>query len=120
MAAADPALPRSLPAHACVSSQDYSKCKKIMIERGELFLRRISLSRSKIAELCHTFIKDGAVSRCPPRAAGAGLGGRLLRPESWLCRSCLAAPEQSLSSCVLLLGLCPMSVMRLLTPHTVG
>lgn len=39
---------------------DYSKCKKIMIERGELFLRRISLSRNKIANLCHTFIKDGA------------------------------------------------------------
>lgn len=31
-----------------------------MIERGELFLRRISLSRNKIANLCHTFIKDGA------------------------------------------------------------
>ncbi|XP_007646593.1 translation initiation factor eIF-2B subunit alpha isoform X1 [Cricetulus griseus] len=42
------------------SPQDYSKCKKIMIERGELFLRRISLSRNKIADLCHTFIKDGA------------------------------------------------------------
>uniref|UniRef100_A0A8C3TDV7 Translation initiation factor eIF2B subunit alpha n=1 Tax=Chelydra serpentina TaxID=8475 RepID=A0A8C3TDV7_CHESE len=39
---------------------DYSKCKEIMIERGELFLRRISLSRNKIAKLCHTFIKDGA------------------------------------------------------------
>ncbi|EPQ08275.1 Translation initiation factor eIF-2B subunit alpha [Myotis brandtii] len=39
---------------------DYSKCKKIMIERGELFLRRISLARSKIADLCHTFIKDRA------------------------------------------------------------
>ncbi|KAL8180173.1 UNVERIFIED_CONTAM: Translation initiation factor [Gekko kuhli] len=38
---------------------DYSKCKAIMIERGELFLRRISLSRSKIAQLCRTFIKDG-------------------------------------------------------------
>uniref|UniRef100_A0A8D1JCA0 Translation initiation factor eIF2B subunit alpha n=1 Tax=Sus scrofa TaxID=9823 RepID=A0A8D1JCA0_PIG len=39
---------------------DYSKCKKIMIERGEIFLRRISLSRKKIADMCHTFIKDGA------------------------------------------------------------
>ncbi|KAM7149565.1 LOW QUALITY PROTEIN: translation initiation factor eIF2B subunit alpha-like [Molossus nigricans] len=38
---------------------DYSKCKKIMIV-GELFPRRISLSRSNIADLCHTFIKDGA------------------------------------------------------------
>ncbi|KAG8507837.1 Translation initiation factor eIF-2B subunit alpha, partial [Galemys pyrenaicus] len=39
---------------------DYSKCKKIMIERGELFSGRISQSRKKIADLCHTFIKDGA------------------------------------------------------------
>ncbi|EPY85816.1 translation initiation factor eIF-2B subunit alpha [Camelus ferus] len=41
---------------------DYSKCKKIMIERGEIFLQRISLSRNKIADLCHTFIKDGALA----------------------------------------------------------
>ncbi|XP_012372409.1 translation initiation factor eIF-2B subunit alpha-like [Octodon degus] len=39
---------------------DYSKCKKITIEQGELFLRRIYLSKNKIADLCHTFIKDGA------------------------------------------------------------
>nr|XP_020658307.1 translation initiation factor eIF-2B subunit alpha isoform X1 [Pogona vitticeps] len=38
---------------------DYSKCKEIMIERGELFLRRVSLSRTKIATLCYTFVKDG-------------------------------------------------------------
>ncbi|KAG8515011.1 Translation initiation factor eIF-2B subunit alpha, partial [Galemys pyrenaicus] len=42
------------------SVADYSKCKKIMIERGELFSGRISQSRKKIADLCHTFIKDGA------------------------------------------------------------
>ncbi|XP_015274787.1 PREDICTED: translation initiation factor eIF-2B subunit alpha [Gekko japonicus] len=42
-----------------LENPDYSKCKEIMIERGELFLRRISLSRSKIAQLCRTFIKDG-------------------------------------------------------------
>ncbi|XP_014339687.1 translation initiation factor eIF-2B subunit alpha isoform X1 [Latimeria chalumnae] len=40
--------------------QDYSKCKMVMIERGEVFLKRISLSRDKIAEQCHKFIKDGA------------------------------------------------------------
>ncbi|XP_043924488.1 translation initiation factor eIF-2B subunit alpha [Protopterus annectens] len=40
--------------------QDFSVCKKVMIERGELFLTRISLSRGKIAKLCHIFIKDGA------------------------------------------------------------
>ncbi|XP_069475789.1 translation initiation factor eIF2B subunit alpha isoform X3 [Ambystoma mexicanum] len=39
---------------------DYSKCKEIMIERGEDFLSRILRSRKKIAHLCHTFIKDGA------------------------------------------------------------
>ncbi|KAL4646595.1 translation initiation factor eIF-2B subunit alpha [Arapaima gigas] len=39
---------------------DLSECKKIMVERGELFLKKTSLSRSKVAKLCHTFIKDGA------------------------------------------------------------
>ncbi|NXT33619.1 EI2BA factor, partial [Pelecanoides urinatrix] len=39
---------------------DYSKCKEIMIERGEIFLRKVSLSRTKIAKLCHAFIRDGA------------------------------------------------------------
>ncbi|KAG8456027.1 hypothetical protein GDO86_002004 [Hymenochirus boettgeri] len=39
---------------------DYDKCKKMMIERGELFLKRISLSRNKITKLCCPFIKDGA------------------------------------------------------------
>uniref|UniRef100_A0A8C5P904 Translation initiation factor eIF2B subunit alpha n=1 Tax=Leptobrachium leishanense TaxID=445787 RepID=A0A8C5P904_9ANUR len=39
---------------------DYEKCKKMMSERGELFLKRISLSRSKITKLCCPFIKDGA------------------------------------------------------------
>lgn len=35
-----------------------------MEERGELFLKKISMSRAKVAKLCHTFIKDGAVSIC--------------------------------------------------------
>ncbi|NXW95675.1 EI2BA factor, partial [Alopecoenas beccarii] len=39
---------------------DYSKCKEIMIERGEIFLKTVSLSRNKIAKLCHPFIRDGA------------------------------------------------------------
>ncbi|NXC42397.1 EI2BA factor, partial [Penelope pileata] len=39
---------------------DYSKCKEIMIERGEIFLRKVSLSRNKIAKLCHPFVRDGA------------------------------------------------------------
>ncbi|CAL8326882.1 unnamed protein product [Boreogadus saida] len=40
--------------------QDLSQCKKVMEERGELFLQKISMSRAKVAKLCHTFIKDGA------------------------------------------------------------
>ncbi|KAI1882006.1 hypothetical protein AGOR_G00246230 [Albula goreensis] len=39
---------------------DLSQCKKVMVERGELFLKKTSLSRNKVAKLCHTFIKDGA------------------------------------------------------------
>lgn len=42
--------------------KDLSRCKKVMEERGELFLEKISMSRAKVAKLCHTFIKDGAVS----------------------------------------------------------
>lgn len=49
------------PPPPCLS-QDLSRCKKVMEERGELFLEKISLSRTKVAKLCHTFIKDGAVS----------------------------------------------------------
>ncbi|OCU02019.1 hypothetical protein XELAEV_18007776mg [Xenopus laevis] len=39
---------------------NYDKCKKMMSERGELFLKRISMSRNKITMLCCPFIKDGA------------------------------------------------------------
>ncbi|XP_072000422.1 translation initiation factor eIF2B subunit alpha isoform X3 [Engystomops pustulosus] len=39
---------------------NYAKCKEMMSERGELFLKRISLSRDKITKLCSPFIKDGA------------------------------------------------------------
>lgn len=54
--------PQPRSSHRC-ALQDYSKCKEIMIERGEIFLRKVSLSRNKIAKLCHPFIRDGAVSR---------------------------------------------------------
>ncbi|MCJ8746743.1 hypothetical protein PDJAM_G00145110 [Pangasius djambal] len=40
--------------------EDLSKCKNVMVDRGELFLKKTSLSRGKVAKLCHTFIKDGA------------------------------------------------------------
>uniref|UniRef100_A0A8D3CR46 Translation initiation factor eIF2B subunit alpha n=1 Tax=Scophthalmus maximus TaxID=52904 RepID=A0A8D3CR46_SCOMX len=47
-------------ANLCFSVfQDLSRCKKVMEERGELFLEKISMSRTKVAKLCHTFIKDG-------------------------------------------------------------
>ncbi|XP_028843110.1 translation initiation factor eIF2B subunit alpha [Denticeps clupeoides] len=39
---------------------DFSQSKNLLVERGELFLNKISLSRNKVAKLCHTFIKDGA------------------------------------------------------------
>ncbi|XP_069817025.1 translation initiation factor eIF2B subunit alpha isoform X2 [Dendropsophus ebraccatus] len=39
---------------------NYALCKERMSERGELFLKRISLSRDKITKLCCPFIKDGA------------------------------------------------------------
>lgn len=61
----------------CCPFQDYSKCKEIMIERGEIFLRKVSLSRNKIAKLCHPFIRDGAVSR-PRRLLCAGFAAVLL------------------------------------------
>uniref|UniRef100_A0A8C8JAY5 Translation initiation factor eIF2B subunit alpha n=1 Tax=Oncorhynchus tshawytscha TaxID=74940 RepID=A0A8C8JAY5_ONCTS len=50
---------KASPPPPCLS-QDLSRCKKVMEERGELFLEKISLSRTKVAKLCHTFIKDGA------------------------------------------------------------
>ncbi|KAI5091371.1 translation initiation factor eIF-2B subunit alpha isoform X1, partial [Silurus meridionalis] len=43
-----------------VEEKDLSQCKNVMVDRGELFLKKISLSRGKVAKLCHTFIKDGA------------------------------------------------------------
>uniref|UniRef100_A0A8C6L3V8 Translation initiation factor eIF2B subunit alpha n=1 Tax=Nothobranchius furzeri TaxID=105023 RepID=A0A8C6L3V8_NOTFU len=46
--------------NSCLDFQDLSHCKKVMEERGELFLEKISMSRNKVAKLCHTFIKDGA------------------------------------------------------------
>lgn len=45
--------------------QELSRCKKVMEERGQLFVDKISMSRGKVAKLCHTFIKDGAVSLTP-------------------------------------------------------
>lgn len=43
-------------------NQDFRECKKVLLERGEAFLKRVSESRKKIAYASRTFIKDGAVS----------------------------------------------------------
>lgn len=40
---------------------DLQECKKIMIQRGGLFLDKISKSRDKIAQLANQFITNGAV-----------------------------------------------------------
>lgn len=82
-----------------------------MIERGELFLRRISLSRNKIANLCHTFIKDGAVSSCLFCAARIkSFGVTLLGLECWLRHLLKPWTDTSLSlnfSCMLIRAATP-------------
>ncbi len=42
--------------------QDIEICKKTMVERGNIFLQKVALSRKKIANYSHQFIRDGAVS----------------------------------------------------------
>ena len=44
--------------------QSFEECQKIMVERGNLFLKKLAVSRQKIAKLAHRFISDGSVS-CP-------------------------------------------------------
>ncbi|ESO97323.1 hypothetical protein LOTGIDRAFT_187625 [Lottia gigantea] len=38
---------------------DFQECQKILVERGKIFLERISNSRQKIARIAHPFITDG-------------------------------------------------------------
>ena len=42
--------------------QSFEECQKIMVERGNLFLKKLAVSRQKIAKLAHRFISDGSVS----------------------------------------------------------
>ncbi|KAL5017493.1 hypothetical protein ScPMuIL_007082 [Solemya velum] len=39
---------------------NFEECQKILVERGNLFLRKVSMSRQKIARSAHQFIRDGA------------------------------------------------------------
>ncbi|XP_035233058.1 translation initiation factor eIF-2B subunit alpha-like, partial [Stegodyphus dumicola] len=38
---------------------DFKECKRVLSQRGKLFLERVSGARMKIAKLGHTFIVDG-------------------------------------------------------------
>jgi len=42
-------------------SKDFSECKRVLAQRGELFLQKAENSRKKIAVLSQQFIRDGSV-----------------------------------------------------------
>lgn len=42
--------------------QDFKATKSLLVERGNLFLKKVDSSRKKIARIAHPFIRDGAVS----------------------------------------------------------
>jgi len=42
-------------------SKDFSECKRVLAQRGELFLQKADNSRQKIAALSQQFIRDGSV-----------------------------------------------------------
>ncbi|KAK2573930.1 Translation initiation factor eIF-2B subunit alpha [Acropora cervicornis] len=45
---------------ASLDNPDFQECKRVLVERGQLYLKRAASARTKIAKLCHSFIKDGA------------------------------------------------------------
>ncbi|XP_064612849.1 translation initiation factor eIF2B subunit alpha-like [Liolophura sinensis] len=45
---------------ASLESSDFNACKKLMVDRGNLFLQKVATSRQKISKLAHPFILDGA------------------------------------------------------------
>lgn len=46
--------------------QVFEECQKVLIHRGNLYLKRVSGSRTKIAKIANPFITDGSVSfGCP-------------------------------------------------------
>ncbi|KAI0226293.1 Translation initiation factor eIF-2B subunit alpha [Lamellibrachia satsuma] len=44
-----------------LDNPDFDECKKILLERGQMFLRKVAMCRHKISRLAHPFIHDGAV-----------------------------------------------------------
>jgi len=42
-------------------SKDFSECKRVLAQRGELFLQKAENSRKKISDLSQQFIRDGSV-----------------------------------------------------------
>ncbi|XP_022803696.1 translation initiation factor eIF-2B subunit alpha-like [Stylophora pistillata] len=45
---------------SCGDSKDFEECKRVLVERGQLYLKRAASARKRIAKLCDAFIKDGA------------------------------------------------------------
>ncbi|XP_068750438.1 translation initiation factor eIF2B subunit alpha-like [Montipora capricornis] len=45
---------------ASLDNPDFQECKRVLVVRGQLYLKRAASARTKIAKLCHSFIKDGA------------------------------------------------------------
>ncbi|KAM7440254.1 Translation initiation factor [Porites harrisoni] len=45
---------------ASLDNPDFQECKRVLLERGQLYLKRAASARKKIAKLCDSFIKDGA------------------------------------------------------------
>lgn len=43
-----------------LEDSSFEKCQKIMVERGNLFLEKVAVSRQKIAKLANQFIRDGS------------------------------------------------------------
>ncbi|CAI9740908.1 translation initiation factor eIF-2B subunit alpha-like [Octopus vulgaris] len=39
--------------------QDFQECRRRLVERGELFLEKVTKSRDKISKLCKPFLRDG-------------------------------------------------------------
>jgi len=49
----------TLLARSLLEDKDFQKSKQVMVERGMTYLKRVELSRGKIAQLCKPFIRDG-------------------------------------------------------------
>lgn len=43
------------------SLQNFTECKNILVERGNMYLKNVAGARDKIARLGNPFIRDGAV-----------------------------------------------------------